>query len=61
MLAALRNEKGDPEEDTIERLDELHTTQTVGALLIGEAIFSLIDTRKAARSIEAMIKAAMKG
>ena len=54
MLAALRDEKPDPE--TLEEvLDEIHTRQTVGALLLGEAVYSLIEMRKTLKKIEAAL------
>lgn len=59
MLAALRNEEPEPDAND-EILDEMHTRQTVGALLIGEAVYSLIETRKALRHIEAIAKALTK-
>lgn len=59
MLAALRDETADPETKE-EALDELHTLQTVGSQLLGEAVYSLIEIRKAIRNIEATIKALAK-
>lgn len=43
-----------------EVLDEIHAKQTTGALLLGEAVFSLIEMRKALRNIEAIAKALTK-
>lgn len=59
MLAALRDEEPDPDlKDEV--LDEIHAKQTTGALLLGEAVFSLIEMRKALRNIEAIAKALTK-
>lgn len=60
MLAALRDETADPEETKEEALDDLHTLQTTGSALLGEAVYSLIEIRKAIRNIEATIKALAK-
>lgn len=46
VLEALRNEEIDPETKG-EVLDELHARREVGAMMIGEALLSLIEIRKA--------------